>query len=252
MFCNRCIGRDKLLSCTSDHMALGSCAILHYDHVPPQYRYFDDPTASGSESNWMDYCPFIQPYSNTKCADGNPHVLPGCRLGPTSRCVRGENLYFIWRRLGDVCADVRCDNGTVSLRFIHEVTWMVCPEGSQITLTGVLRGKIVCPKYSQICRETGSDKSKVDLSQWCRTRVVDSLRKTCSWQSKHTQKKHENLSFFFLITRVHHITVFVLVKRGVKQEYFFFYIHVGENHIIMLYEQARKRSAWSFCVLWHS
>ncbi|KEG09031.1 putative surface protease GP63 [Trypanosoma grayi] len=162
MFCND--DNKNNAYCTSDRLALGSCLIVSYtEPLPEQYQYFVDPKISGPSRALMDLCPFIQPYSNTRCATGTPAVMPGSRIGPSSRCLKGDSLHDGVGSINDVCAEVSCSQDTVSVRYLGDDTWYPCPAGSSITPKKTfVRGRIVCPTYAEVCNvlvgEDSSDK----------------------------------------------------------------------------------------------
>ncbi|RNC49149.1 GP63 group I member a protein [Trypanosoma cruzi] len=148
-----CTAESRLFSCTSDRLGLGHCTIELYDApLPPQYQYFSNPKLGGSPGFFMDFCPYIEAYFNTWCTDGEADVMRGSRVGPTSKCLKGDGLADFMGRIGDVCAEVSCDKGEVSVRYLGDDAWHKCPEGSSITPTGLFTGgRILCPKYDDVC-----------------------------------------------------------------------------------------------------
>ncbi|RNC41082.1 putative surface protease GP63, partial [Trypanosoma cruzi] len=89
MFCTD--SSDATLRCTSDRQSLGTCAIYQDDNIPPEFQYF--ATKQGSRRGaMMEYCPFIAPMNGTGCMDGDEAIMPGSVVGPSSRCLTGENL----------------------------------------------------------------------------------------------------------------------------------------------------------------
>ncbi|PBJ81137.1 surface protease GP63,metallopeptidase [Trypanosoma cruzi cruzi] len=148
-----CTVNSSLLSCTSDRLALGRCTIHLYDvPLPPQYQYFLNPKLGGVPGFFMDFCPYIETYANTRCSNGNATVMRGSRVGPTSKCLKGDGLADSEGLVGDVCAEVSCDKGEVSVRYLGDDAWHKCPEGSSITPAGLFTGgRILCPKYDDVC-----------------------------------------------------------------------------------------------------
>ncbi|RNC48187.1 GP63 group I member a protein [Trypanosoma cruzi] len=148
-----CTVNSSLLSCTSDRLALGYCAMKLYDApLPPQYQYFSNPKLGGAPNTLMDFCPYIRPRSETRCSNGDATVMRGSRVGPKSRCLKGDGLADFMGRIGDVCAEVSCGKGEVSVRHLGGDAWHKCPEGSSITPAGLFkRGRILCPKYDDVC-----------------------------------------------------------------------------------------------------
>ncbi|RNE97898.1 surface protease GP63 [Trypanosoma rangeli] len=153
MFCG---ARRELMKCTSDRLALGICKITTYPNpLPSQFQYFSNPRRGGLLGDLMDYCPFIGELEGTRCFDGGDvRHMRGCRIGPSSRCLKSDGLRDFAGLIGDVCAEVSCDDdGDVLVRYLGNDTWHVCPEGSSITPTGpVFRGgNIVCPRHIEVC-----------------------------------------------------------------------------------------------------
>ncbi|KAF8276754.1 putative surface protease GP63 [Trypanosoma cruzi] len=148
-----CTARSRPLLCTSDRLALGHCAMKLYDApLPPQFQYFSNPKIGGVPDLLMDFCPYIRPNIKTRCSNGNATVMRGSRVGPKSRCLKGDGLADSEGLVGDVCAEVSCDKGEVSVRYLGDDAWHKCPEGSSITPTGLFTGgRILCPKYDDVC-----------------------------------------------------------------------------------------------------
>ncbi|EKF26783.1 surface protease GP63, putative,metallopeptidase, putative [Trypanosoma cruzi marinkellei] len=148
-----CTAETDVFLCTSDRLALGHCTILLYD-VPllPEYQYFSNPKLLGSPDSLMDFCPYIELHENTGCNNGDATVMPGSRVGPRSKCLKGDGLADSMGLTGDVCAEVSCEKGEVSVRYLGDDNWHKCPEGSSITPTGhFTEGRILCPKYDDVC-----------------------------------------------------------------------------------------------------
>ncbi|AAZ12930.1 major surface protease gp63, putative [Trypanosoma brucei brucei TREU927] len=150
MFCNETVSK---LVCNSERDGLGRCNVIkHENPLPPQYHYFSDPSRGAPSHLLMDYCPSIDAFSNTPCADGETKFMRGSLIGPSSMCLKAEGLRDSQGVIGDVCADVRCDGGEVSIRYLGDDAWHPCPEGSHIKPTTTFTdGVIVCPTYSEVC-----------------------------------------------------------------------------------------------------
>ncbi|EAN87821.1 putative surface protease GP63 [Trypanosoma cruzi] len=148
-----CTVNSSLLSCTSDRLALGHCAMeLYGAPLPPQFQYFSNPKLGGVPGFLMDFCPYIETYVNTGCSDGNATAMRGSRVGPRSKCLKGDGLADSEGLVGDVCAEVSCDKGEVRVRYLGDDAWHKCPEGSSITPAGLfMQGRILCPKYDDVC-----------------------------------------------------------------------------------------------------
>ncbi|CCW71253.1 unnamed protein product [Phytomonas sp. Hart1] len=85
MFCEVTIDSISEYKCTSDRMGIGDCTIKKHDSLPQYFQYFPDQTMGGTV-NWMDYCPFIEKYSDTKCLNGDAEIIPGSVFSEYSRC----------------------------------------------------------------------------------------------------------------------------------------------------------------------
>ncbi|KEG09800.1 surface protease GP63 [Trypanosoma grayi] len=138
--------------CTFDRMFLGFCGMYrHGPRLPPQYRYFMDPS-KGGDLDLMDLCPHVVNFDHMGCTNGNPLEMPGSYIGPNSRCVKGRVLRYYHIPIGDVCVDTQCNNGTVSVKFVKEEEWRVCPAGSLLRpKNSIMTGGIECPKYEEVC-----------------------------------------------------------------------------------------------------
>ncbi|EKF30690.1 surface protease GP63, putative,metallopeptidase, putative [Trypanosoma cruzi marinkellei] len=161
-----CTVKRSLRLCTSDRLALGRCAMKLYDApLPPQFQYFSNPKLGGASRFLMDFCPYIEKYANTGCSNGNATVMRGSRLGPTSKCLKGDGLSVPKGPIGDVCAEVSCEKGEVSVRYLGDDTWHKCPEGGSITPNGVfIQGRILCPKYDDVCTVIDARRGGGDVS----------------------------------------------------------------------------------------
>ncbi|KEG08835.1 putative surface protease GP63 [Trypanosoma grayi] len=153
MFCSEAPQKHQPV-CTFDRMSLGSCQRAKYTQaLPKQFQYFVDPT-EGGDPHLMDFCPHVNPFSNAGCTDGQPLATHGSRIGPNSRCVKGESLKLSYMSLADICVDISCSNGTVSVRFVNDDTWYPCPSGSYLSPKKTfISGRIVCPKRSEVCTD---------------------------------------------------------------------------------------------------
>ncbi|EAN91492.1 surface protease GP63, putative [Trypanosoma cruzi] len=161
-----CTAESSLLLCTSDRLALGYCTIeLHDAPLPPQFQYFLNPKLGGAPDLLMDFCPYIETYANTSCSNGDATVMRGSRVGPTSKCLKGDGLADFVGFIGDVCAEVSCEKGEVSVRYLGDDAWHKCPEGGSITPTGLfMQGRILCPKYDDVCTFIDARRGGGDVS----------------------------------------------------------------------------------------
>ncbi|KAF8302841.1 putative surface protease GP63 [Trypanosoma cruzi] len=149
MFCTD--SSDATLRCTSDRQSLGTCAIYQDDNIPPEFQYF--ATKQGSRRGaMMEYCPFIAPMNGTGCMDGDEAIMPGSVVGPSSRCLTGENLRMGSTVVGDVCVQLRCCEGTLSVRYRGSEEWHPCAPGQTLTPPAPFTaGSIRCPLFSDVC-----------------------------------------------------------------------------------------------------
>ncbi|KAF8294090.1 putative surface protease GP63 [Trypanosoma cruzi] len=149
MFCTD--SSDATLRCTSDRQSLGTCAIYQDDNIPPEFQYF--ATKQGSKRGaMMEYCPFIAPMNGTGCMDGDEAIMPGSVVGPSSRCLTGDNLRMGSTVVGDVCVQLRCGKGTLSVRYRGSEEWHPCAPGQTLTPPAPFTaGSIRCPLFSDVC-----------------------------------------------------------------------------------------------------
>ncbi|KAF8286356.1 putative surface protease GP63 [Trypanosoma cruzi] len=163
MFCTD--SSDATLRCTSDRQSLGTCAIYQDDNIPPEFQYF--ATKQGSKRGaMMEYCPFIAPMNGTGCMDGDEAIMPGSVVGPSSRCLTGENLRMGSTVVGDVCVQLRCGEGTLSVRYRGSEEWHPCAPGQTLTPPAPFTaGSIRCPLFSDVCLTMlkHSDASSTDV-----------------------------------------------------------------------------------------
>ncbi|CBH17856.1 major surface protease gp63, putative [Trypanosoma brucei gambiense DAL972] len=151
MFCN---DSAETLSCTHDRQALGRCTVHSYAvPIEESVRYFTMSWVGGSDNNLMDYCPVVEPYTDSYCRDGRRELLPGSRIGESSRCVKGEGLVAFTTHVGDICVEIHCGKRRgVSIRYSGDDSWHVCPEGGHVTPDKTFsEGRIVCPKWEEVC-----------------------------------------------------------------------------------------------------
>ncbi|ESL05418.1 surface protease GP63 [Trypanosoma rangeli SC58] len=149
MFCTSLSG--GALQCTSDRQSLGSCSLQNIEGIPAEFAYFSTSMGSKREA-MMNYCPFIAPANDTGCVDGNEAAMPGSVVGPTSRCLTGEGLQVGDAAVGDVCVDVWCGKGTLSVRYKGSKEWHPCPSGYKLTPTAPFTaGRITCPSFNDVC-----------------------------------------------------------------------------------------------------
>ncbi|KAG8348002.1 putative Leishmanolysin [Trypanosoma vivax] len=150
--------RQKL--CTADRRGLGKCQMAKFkEELPAHLQYFTNRSQGGGRS-LMDCCPLVVAHSRTMCADGTARILPGSRLGSTSRCVKGEGLLpgSASHPVGDICVEICCRLPTLGVRFAGDNTWYQCPAGERLApRKGFKGGHIICPTRSQVCPRDSRD-----------------------------------------------------------------------------------------------
>ncbi|ORC88351.1 leishmanolysin [Trypanosoma theileri] len=155
IFCNtRYIIKDYF-QCTYDRMALGVCGTKRYpEKLEPQFQYLWN-AHYGGDKVYMDYCPYVQKVAQGGCTDGSRSTIVGSFIGPDARCVKGEDLKYRTRSIGDVCVNTKCEEGKLSVQFLgdDENKWYECKEGEHVISSNETNwsGKIICPKYADVC-----------------------------------------------------------------------------------------------------
>ncbi|KAK7199444.1 major surface protease gp63 [Novymonas esmeraldas] len=156
MFCGSA-NRTNLV-CASDRLSVGRCFLVnHPSPLPPQFQYFASPTLGGTDAK-MDYCPFVQPLSKTKCSfDGG--VLNGSVYGARSRCFDAPAGFAdsgLSSAQHGLCAKVHCGTTTTySVKVKGATTYTRCKPGATLTLSSLSStfsdGHITCPPYDSVC-----------------------------------------------------------------------------------------------------
>ncbi|EAN88927.1 putative surface protease GP63 [Trypanosoma cruzi] len=160
MFCNE---EDKSLRCSSDRQTIGPCFISVGDgHAePPETCPIFFP-ALVNETPLGAIC--------TLEGSGNP---PGSLLGIGSWCLDGDSLEAKtavggkWQaNVVAVCARVLCRHDGVFVKYLGGNFFELCPAGQSITpKSRYFRGggKIICPKYEEVCTIAANGSSRVLL-----------------------------------------------------------------------------------------
>ncbi|KAK7199372.1 major surface protease gp63 [Novymonas esmeraldas] len=157
MFCGSADATN--LVCTSDRLSVGFCYLVnHASPLPPQFQYFSNATLGGADVT-MDYCPYVEPYSETKCSfDGQ--FLNGSVYGATSRCFDAPAGFAESGRSSaqyGLCAEVNCETTTTtySVKVKGATTHTQCPPGATLPLSSLSptfsSGHITCPPYDSVC-----------------------------------------------------------------------------------------------------
>nr|CCC93446.1 putative major surface protease gp63 [Trypanosoma congolense IL3000] len=153
-FCDR-EGGEHSHVCSYDHLSLGRCALGRQEGGPPlEYRYFSDDELGGT-SLFMDYCPVVVPYSHGKCTGAGGGLLRGSATGRNSRCVKGVNLRYSFRDVGDVCVHTDCSGGRLRIRFLMDFFWKECKAGELVKPSNIFlwSGGVICPTREEVCFE---------------------------------------------------------------------------------------------------
>ncbi|KAK7199548.1 major surface protease gp63 [Novymonas esmeraldas] len=156
MFCGS--AHDTDLVCASDRLSVGLCNLVNYTSpLPPRFQYFADATLGGEDEE-MDYCPYVEPFSETKCSfDGR--FLNGSVYGARSRCFDAP-AGFVESGLSSaqygLCAEVHCGTTTnYSVKVKGATTYTRCKPGATLTLSSLSSefsdGHITCPPYDSVC-----------------------------------------------------------------------------------------------------
>ncbi|KAK7199204.1 major surface protease gp63 [Novymonas esmeraldas] len=156
MFCGS--ANATKLVCASDRLGVGHCRLVNHDlPLPPQFQYFSDATLGGADVK-MDYCPFVQPYDETKCFfDGRE--LKGSVYGAMSRCFDAPAGFAESGRSSaqyGLCAKVHCGTTTTySVKVKGATMYTRCPPGTTLPLASLSSefsdGHITCPSYDSVC-----------------------------------------------------------------------------------------------------
>lgn len=148
-------------ACTLGRLEVGHCtARLHEQVLPPQFRYFEDSTRGGLESE--DYCPVVAAYSNYDCTWENPQYAEFIRKSERDHGEkRGENSRCFLRSLyngSDVaeespgCYPHRCLSPTRLQLFVAN-SWHACDEEDDTITVPGWTGSLRCAPASELCVE---------------------------------------------------------------------------------------------------
>ncbi|KAK7199313.1 major surface protease gp63 [Novymonas esmeraldas] len=156
MFCGS--ANATKLVCASDRLGVGDCNLVnHPSPLPPKFQYFSDATLGGTDKE-MDYCPYVQPYDDTKCSLDRS-VLNGGVFGVRSRCFDAPAAFAESGRFSvqyGLCAEVHCETTiTYSVKVKGAGTFTRCTPGTTLTLSLLSPtfsdGLITCPPYDSVC-----------------------------------------------------------------------------------------------------
>ncbi|KAK7198762.1 major surface protease gp63 [Novymonas esmeraldas] len=156
MFCGS--AKPKKLVCASDRLGVGNCRIGNHDSpLPPRFQYFSDATVGGDDEE-MDYCPYVEPFSNTNCSS-NGRILNGSVYGAMSRCFDAPAGFAEggWSSAQyGLCAKVHCGSTTTySVKVKGATMFTRCKPGATLPLSLLSptfsSGHITCPPYDSVC-----------------------------------------------------------------------------------------------------
>ncbi|CCW69087.1 unnamed protein product [Phytomonas sp. Hart1] len=160
MFCDRKIASNSKYKCTSDRMGIGNCMMEYHTSLPPYFQYFPN-RKMGGKYDWMDYCAYIEAYSNTMCLNGDAKMLPGSVFSESARCFSSfQNIppqISEGKTMLSICVDVQCDKRTSKyrVRVKGASDFVDCPPGSTLVLsdysTEFRSGAIKCAPYEDVC-----------------------------------------------------------------------------------------------------
>lgn len=159
-----CDSETSSYVCPSDRAGLGHCRIETLTYIPSYYQYFSDPKRGGV-SDFMDYCPVTESYSNLHCSDGNADMMPGSVISSRARCfdtvsTSGISVksYRYW--MTAFCVDVRCStkDETYEIRVKDSSVFVNCPVGAAVSPRDSSSevfgdGQLRCPPYAEVCFE---------------------------------------------------------------------------------------------------
>ncbi|ORC84283.1 surface protease GP63, partial [Trypanosoma theileri] len=163
MFCKEV---KSSLQCTSDRFSLGMCSKDPGKgvQIPDEYFSLFTPILKDTDDDLMDGYPIIKPFITTSCEEGTVEYMPGSIVSNISRCLKGVGLQLREQNVkkkhllvGDICADVKCDDNKVHIRYKGNDSWHVCNEENSVITpakdSAFSSGTIQCPKYSEVCNE---------------------------------------------------------------------------------------------------
>lgn len=151
-FCDH-LWKSRLFTCTHDRLGLGQCSLgTHRTELPAEFRYFRNSRVGG-KSRFMDHCPMVVQYNSGNCVNGQSKFLRGSEVGKGSRCVKGVNLKFSNKDIGDVCVRTNCTGKELQIRFLLDHSWQTCKPGATVQPLGrhLWKGSIICPTREEVC-----------------------------------------------------------------------------------------------------
>ncbi|KAK7199159.1 Leishmanolysin [Novymonas esmeraldas] len=154
MFCG---SASTDMVCTSDRLGVGYCTVsTSTSALPPYFRYFSNSTLGGNDAQ-MDYCPYVQAYSNTNCTNFFGALI-GSTYGVVSRCLDTPGGIG-WGRQSSaqygLFAEVQCGDSTYGVKVSWETEFTPCTPGASLSLPSLswwfIEGSVTCPSYESVC-----------------------------------------------------------------------------------------------------
>ena len=154
-----CVTPDQPL-CSPSRLSKGLCKIYSFDSIPKEYQYFSNPNYGGFSI--VDYCPVSYRNTNnsdyypTSCYSGTPTLSEyGERMGNNSFCFISSLIPYYNSNLNitthAICYRTGCNKNTKQVIVYIGSSSINCPtNGGNVTFTD-FKGRIICPKYSDIC-----------------------------------------------------------------------------------------------------
>ncbi|KAG5471418.1 hypothetical protein LSCM1_01505 [Leishmania martiniquensis] len=165
-------------SCTADRLSIGRCAFTTYSSALPRYaQYFPDQPTLGGALSYSDYCPLIQPFSNTGCGSGSLGAMPGSVTGDSARCFDATDLLVksTFTRTSALCAKLHChsESRTYDILVSGANSWSSCGAGGAgVTVEPAVSspsvfakgGIISCPPYDDVCYANPAAFAELEVS----------------------------------------------------------------------------------------
>ncbi|CCW61441.1 unnamed protein product [Phytomonas sp. EM1] len=174
MFCDTKNMVINEFSCTSNRLGIGNCDITNNKNYAPLFQYFTNPTTGGSEG-WMDFCPYIKDYPQTRFSNGDVNVLSGSVFSESARCFSASKSTTLEIGNGEnmtaVCADVLCDEATATYQVRVKGAGGFVDRSREGTLVPAMyspefrSGMIECPPYDEVCTGNPSVRSGTNASR---------------------------------------------------------------------------------------
>ncbi|KAK7198267.1 leishmanolysin, GP63 [Novymonas esmeraldas] len=163
VFCDSLSSAARM--CTTDRLNMGRCGVTFYSSDLPTFaQYYPQRPTLGGSISYSDYCPAVQPFSNTGCNAGSVASMPGSVVGDDARCFTSLNLVVkrTFTDPGAICAKVHCENATRTYKVLVSggTSWLSCGAGGPGVVVQpatsspdvfAAGGSIGCPPYDDVC-----------------------------------------------------------------------------------------------------